>query len=136
MSHASFGKLVHHLTEARFKDFERDLLHGKAQAEHDAKVQEQRAKQRRVFMQAIGTDLKKLDAAVKMDDESQEAALESFLKNARAKSRTAVRKVRLNPPERLLSAAQCWGRQVTWFCRPLRPRCSRRTNPCWRGLPA
>ena len=85
MSHKSLDKLVQDLTEARFKDFESRLLHGKAQAEHDAKVQEQRGKQRRAFMQAIGTDLKKLDAAVKTDDESQEAALASFLKNARGK---------------------------------------------------
>lgn len=86
MSNCSFDTRIRELTEARFKDFERDLLRGKAQAEHDAHLQEQRDKQRRAFMEAIGTDLRKFSAAVKADDEKQEAALEAFLKKSRPKT--------------------------------------------------
>jgi len=86
MSNSSFDKLIRELTDARFKDFERDLLHGKAQAEHDAHLQDQRGKQRRAFMEALGTDLRKFDAAMKADDEWQEAALQSFLQKSRPKA--------------------------------------------------
>ena len=85
MSHASFDRLVRELTETRFKNFETDLMRGKAQAEHDTKTLEQREKQRRAFMQAIGTDLHKFEAAIKADDEKQEAALDAFLRAARGK---------------------------------------------------
>jgi hypothetical protein len=85
-SYDALNKRVQELHDARFKEFEQELLRLKALAERAAKGRKEREKLRRKFMESIGTDLKKLDAAVEEENRAQEAALQAFLKEFRRKS--------------------------------------------------
>jgi len=82
-SHDLFSQSVRALSEARFKEYEREMLRQKAFAERANRLNENREKRRREFLSSIGTDLKKLDQAVEQDNKSEEAALQSFLKEFR-----------------------------------------------------
>ena len=50
---------VRELTESRFREFEQQLLRGKAEAGRNAAFQKKRIKRRREFLSSMGTDLKK-----------------------------------------------------------------------------
>ena len=77
---------VRELTESRFKEFEQQLLRGKAEAERNAAFQKKRIKRRREFLSSIGTDLKKFDAALAQEDRELEGELKAFLEEHRLKS--------------------------------------------------
>jgi hypothetical protein len=77
---------VRQLTESRFKEFEQQLLRGKAEAERNAAFQKKRIKRRREFLSSIGTDLKKFDAALVQESRELEGELKAFLEEYRPKS--------------------------------------------------
>jgi hypothetical protein len=75
----SLERQLRELHEARFKEFEEELLRYKALHERAAKYEPAREKRRREFLQSIGVDLRKLDSEREKDQEAQEKELEAFL---------------------------------------------------------
>jgi hypothetical protein len=78
-------KHVRELVRDRFKDFEQEVLQGKALAERNVEYQKKREKHRREILASIGADLKKLDAAMENENRMQEAELKRFLEEFRPK---------------------------------------------------
>lgn len=74
------------LNTTRFKDFERELIRGKALNEGNDAIQKKRQKNRRENLATMGTDLKKFDEAVNNDNRFQEVELKRFLEEFRPKS--------------------------------------------------
>lgn len=70
---------LHELHQARFKEFEEELLRRKALGDRAAKAEGGREKRRREFLQNVGIDLKKLDSERQKDQRIQEKELEAFL---------------------------------------------------------
>lgn len=79
-------KRLRELHEARFKEFEEDVLRRKALADRAAKAEPGREKRRREFLQSIGVDLKKLDGEREKDQRTQEKELKAFLSESRPKA--------------------------------------------------
>ncbi|HEU4618810.1 MAG TPA: hypothetical protein VFV10_12280 [Gammaproteobacteria bacterium] len=77
---------VRELVKDRFKDFEQEVIHGKTQAERSVEYQKKREKHRREILASVGTDLKKLDAAMESEGRMQEAELKRFLEEFRPKA--------------------------------------------------
>jgi hypothetical protein len=82
-SQSALDKLVMELHEARFNEFNQNILRRKSMVERTAKFHKERLKQRRNFLMSIGTDMKKFDAAVEKDNREQEAELKSLLEEFR-----------------------------------------------------
>jgi len=80
------NQLLRKSIEARFKDFELELLRGKASNESIDKLQKKGQKRRRDFLTAMGTDMQKFDKAVENDNRMQEVELKAFLEEFRPKS--------------------------------------------------
>lgn len=78
-----FETRLHELHQARFKEFEEELLRRKALGDRAAKTEGAREKRRREFLQNVGIDLKKLDSERQKDQRIQEKELESFLEELR-----------------------------------------------------
>jgi len=85
-SYDDLNKHVRELIGSRFKQFEQDLLRGKAEAERNAEFQKKRQKRRRDFMVSSGMDLKKIDAAIEHENRMFEAEVKAFLGEYRPKS--------------------------------------------------
>src|SRR5262249_53830689 len=82
-SYEGLDRRVRELIEARYKEFGQDVQHRQGLAERHSKLQNERVKRRHDFMAAIGTDMKKLDAAVENENRTLEAELAAFLKEFR-----------------------------------------------------
>lgn len=85
-SYDELNKRLRELIDARFKDFEQELLRGKALIERNNEFGKKRDKHARDFMGSIGIDLKKFDKAVEYDNRMQEAERKAFLEEFRPKS--------------------------------------------------
>jgi hypothetical protein len=85
-SYDALDNRVRELNDDRYKEYQQDVVRRKALADRAAKIQKERVKGRRDFMAAIGTDLKKLDAAVDKENRSQEEELKAFLEEFRPKT--------------------------------------------------
>jgi len=76
---------VRAIHDARFAEFEKELLNRKNLLERSTEQQKARLTQRRDFMESIGTDMNKFTAAIKKDNRYQEDGLKSFLGEFRPK---------------------------------------------------
>ena len=63
-SQSALDKLVMELHEARFNEFNQEMLRRKSMVERTARFYKERLKQRRNFMTSIGTDMKKFDLSL------------------------------------------------------------------------
>jgi len=86
VSYDELNKRLGELTDARFKDFEQELLRGNASIERNNELEKKRVKHKRDLMSSIGIDPKKFDEAAENDNRVQEAELKRFLEEFRPKS--------------------------------------------------
>jgi hypothetical protein len=85
-SYDALDKRVQELIDARYKEYQQDVLRRRGLADRASKRQKEQVKRRRDFMAAVGTDLKKLDAAVEKENQALETELKAFLEEARLKT--------------------------------------------------
>lgn len=74
---------VREIHEARFREFEEDVLRRKAIADRAAKAEPERESRRRDFLESVGFDLKTLDGEREKDRRAQEKELKAFLERSR-----------------------------------------------------
>lgn len=85
-SYDTLDSRVRELNDASYKEYQQDVLRRKGLADRASKLQRERVKRRRDFMAAIGTDLKKLDAAVEKENGALEEELKAYLEEFRPKT--------------------------------------------------
>jgi hypothetical protein len=78
-----FEKRLRELHEARFKEFEEEVVRRYALDERAAKYEPAREKRRRELLAGIGIDPKKLDGEREADQRTQEKELKAFLNESR-----------------------------------------------------